>query len=248
VSHEFTELTGAPQPVTPFPAPQSFNLGTAFNHIDSITFSISGAAPPVDWRICDVGGGCGSTIYTFDDWAVHVFKLGTEGSAVGSFSANGPVSIADLPLTNFENGASWKDLQSGDLGFVLYPVADLIVVATEYLQLASNQTVTWNDVKVTFKGPLAGWATGDLNYDGVVDAADYTVWRDTLGSAVDQYPDGTTSHLIDPLDYFTWKLHFGEVLPPGEAAASVPEPATLPCALVACLAVLSFCRRNQALE
>jgi hypothetical protein len=36
---------------------------------------------------------------------------------------------------------------------------------------------------------------GDWNHDGVVDAADYTVWQDDGG---------------DPIDYRTWKDHFGE--------------------------------------
>jgi hypothetical protein len=246
VSHEFTELTGAPQPITLFPSSQAFNLGLAFNHIDSITFSITGNAPAVDWRVCQVDGGCGTTLYTFDDWALNVYKPGTGGSAVGSFSADGPVSIANLPLTDFQNGTSWRGLQSGDLQFVLYPVADLILVDTEYLQLASNETVTWSDVNVTFNGDLAGWSTGDYNHDGLVDAADYTLWRDSLGSPVELAPDGTSSHIIDIADYATWKLHFGETHLPGGAAQSIPEPATLPCAVIGCLVALSCLRRSRA--
>jgi hypothetical protein len=242
VSHEFTELTGAPQSMAQFPASQTFNFGVAFNHIDSITFSITGIAPPVDWRVCNVDGGCGSTMYTFDDWSVHVYKPGTVGSAVGSFSANGPISIANLPLTDFQNGASWNDLQFGDLKFLLYPVTDLLLVDTAYLQLASSQTATWSDVKVAFDGDLAGWATANYNHDGVVDAADYTLWRDSLGSPADLAPDGTYNHVIDPADYVTWKLHFGETHLSGGAATNIPEPATLPCAVVACLTSPFFLR------
>jgi hypothetical protein len=76
--------------------------------------------------------------------------------------------------------------------------------------------------------------TGDYNGDQMVDAADYTTWRDTLGQAVATMGDGADGDadgMIDDGDYDFWVLHFGEVLPGagGGAAASaaVPEPATL---------------------
>jgi len=63
---------------------------------------------------------------------------------------------------------------------------------------------------------LAPRLPGDFNGDNVVNAADYTVWRNGLGS----------TYTLD--DYDDWKTHFGETLPGGgsAAAASVPEPAT----------------------
>jgi hypothetical protein len=71
--------------------------------------------------------------------------------------------------------------------------------------------------------------TGDYNGNGVVDAADYTVWRDTLGSTTDLRADGNGNHMIDPGDYTVWKINFGNS-GPGAASGtptSVPEPATL---------------------
>jgi hypothetical protein len=64
---------------------------------------------------------------------------------------------------------------------------------------------------------------GDFNRNGVVDAADYTRWRDGLGSTY------TAS------DYTTWKTNFGRrngagASAPGSAESSVapvPEPACL---------------------
>ena len=55
---------------------------------------------------------------------------------------------------------------------------------------------------------------GDFNNDGMVDAADYVVWRKT---------DGT------PAGYNAWRTHFGQVSGSGAGAsanATVPEPAT----------------------
>jgi hypothetical protein len=65
--------------------------------------------------------------------------------------------------------------------------------------------------------------TGDFNNDGLVDAADYTVWRDGFA---DEYSQG---------DYHDWKAHFGQTVENGSEGimASVPEP---PTALLFCIA------------
>ena len=76
--------------------------------------------------------------------------------------------------------------------------------------------------------------TGDYNGNHTVDAADYTVWRDTLGAAVSPNgsgADGDGDGTIDDGDYDFWKDNFGDVVPGaggGSAAVTVvPEPATL---------------------
>jgi hypothetical protein len=97
VSHEFNEIIGHPQAVGQNTAPLKFNLGTTFDRIDAITFSLNGVASTHDWRICDLNTGCGSTIYTFDDWAVNVYKPGFSGHAVGQFHLNGAVKSQTSP-------------------------------------------------------------------------------------------------------------------------------------------------------
>lgn len=68
---------------------------------------------------------------------------------------------------------------------------------------------------------------GDYNDDGVVDAADYTVWRDGLGSDYEMN------------DYADWKNNFGENSASGNAAAAaVPEPASW--ALLTCILACSL--------
>jgi hypothetical protein len=71
---------------------------------------------------------------------------------------------------------------------------------------------------------------GDYNTDGVVDAADYVVWRKT--------------NINGPAGYDTWRTNFGRTAGSGAAlagAASVPEPASVVLILAAFL--LGFSRR-----
>lgn len=72
---------------------------------------------------------------------------------------------------------------------------------------------------------------GDYNGDGIVDAADYTIWRDTLGSTTDLRANGdntgASAGVIDQADYAFWKANFGNHSGSGAGAtAAVPEPAT----------------------
>jgi hypothetical protein len=76
--------------------------------------------------------------------------------------------------------------------------------------------------------------SGDFNADGTVDAADYTVWRDNVGSNFDLNgngnEDGDSLGVVDEADYATWKSNFGSA-GSGSTSAAVPEPSTLLLAL-----------------
>ena len=65
---------------------------------------------------------------------------------------------------------------------------------------------------------------GDYNEDGFVDAADYTLYRDTLGNSVTPFSgaDGDGNGLVDTEDYNVWVANFGSSSASG---LSVPEPA-----------------------
>ena len=71
---------------------------------------------------------------------------------------------------------------------------------------------------------------GDFNQDGVVDLADYTVWRNNLGAAADGGLNGNGDGLgvVDAADYAIWKDNFGVMYGSQQSfeSAAVPEPAT----------------------
>ena len=86
--------------------------------------------------------------------------------------------------------------------------------------------------------------TGDYNGDNAVDAADYTVWRDTLGTIGDGLAaDGNNNGEIDPGDYEVWRENFGSMAAASLAGSSVPEPATIVTASLIGL-LLAFRRRT----
>lgn len=81
-----------------------------------------------------------------------------------------------------------------------------------------------NDLAITLSrigGPL-----GDCNGNGIVDAADYSVWRDSLGSMTQLAADGNHNGKIDAADYDVWKTNFGVVGLGAGAGAAAPEPGT----------------------
>jgi hypothetical protein len=72
---------------------------------------------------------------------------------------------------------------------------------------------------------------GDYNDDGIVDAADYTVWRDHLGQTYELPNEvaGVTPGIVTSEDYDAWVSRFGMTLSGSGvgASASVPEPASV---------------------
>jgi hypothetical protein len=84
----------------------------------------------------------------------------------------------------------------------------------------------------------------DYNGDGEVNAADYTVWRDSIGqTGPGLAADGDGDQVVDAQDYEAWKYHFGESLPGsggGAISSTVPEPNGLILALAGMFAIAAF--------
>ncbi len=76
-----------------------------------------------------------------------------------------------------------------------------------------------------FRGNVSA-NSADFNADGVVDAADYTVWRDSVGVPNDLRGDSNGAGNVNSLDYQNWRSSFGQ-LPLTASQTSVlatPEP------------------------
>ena len=103
----------------------------------------------------------------------------------------------------------------------------------------------FNSRLVVLSAFLATILPGDYNQNGIVDAADYTVWRDHLGSPTSLANDNTPG--VGPDDYIRWKTNFGQHSGSGAGAsaiAQVPEPiSTVP---LVCVALGWSRRRHRA--
>jgi Tol biopolymer transport system component len=144
---------------------------------------------------------------------------------------------------------------------------DTLAGAFDTLSLpALSAGLLWNTSQLYTNGVLAVAAAlaGDYNGNGVVDAADYTVWRDHLGQAFSLFNENSaaaTPGLVDAEDYTFWKSHFGETAgsgaiatarsapgePPASGVEAVPEPTAILLALGGFLAGAAKCRRPRRL-
>ncbi len=67
---------------------------------------------------------------------------------------------------------------------------------------------------------------GDYSGNGIVDAADFVVWRNTLGqSGPNLAADGDGNGIVQQADFTFWRDRFGNTY--GNTALAVPEPNTL---------------------
>jgi hypothetical protein len=91
----------------------------------------------------------------------------------------------------------------------------------------------------------SGGVIGDYNGNGVVDAADYTVWRNHLGQ-VFELPNRDPANgagAISSADYASWKSRFGASGSGAASAGQVPEPKSI---ILLALGVFGFAARRRS--
>ncbi len=75
--------------------------------------------------------------------------------------------------------------------------------------------VFFDQDQVTFDDSAATPLPGDFNADRSVDAADYTVWRDNLGTSFNLNgngnEDGGSMNVVDAADLDLWRTNFGDI-------------------------------------
>jgi hypothetical protein len=107
---------------------------------------------------------------------------------------------------------------------------------------------SWSAIQLTQVTPVAPPPpTGDYNLNGVVDAADYVLWRktfDDVNAVANRPADGNKDGYVDDYDYDIWAQHFGNtsVSGAGLVAGQVPEPAAL---WLCAMGLVAFCASHR---
>ena len=144
-------------------------------------------------------------------WAIDPPGEAPVTLAFSSFQVLGTVSDA----LEIRDGAG--NLLSRTTSSVLPPPATatrlLVTFATSPSGSASGWSASWTSAEI---------AAGDYNQDTNVDAADYVVWRKTLGTTGVPANSGADGE-IGQGDYDVWTANFGETAPPGAGTGASRE-------------------------
>ncbi len=153
-----------------------------------------------------------------------------QGSAYDHISVTGQLSLGGTLDVSLINGFNPQPGNSFDI--LDFNPGSLSGTFSAINLPALTGGLTWNTSQLYTDGVLsvaAAGLAGDYSGNGVVDAADYVVWRKNQGTthALPNDPIGGT---IGTAQYNQWRAHFGQTAGSGSAAianTAVPEPATL---------------------
>jgi hypothetical protein len=86
--------------------------------------------------------------------------------------------------------------------------------------------------------PPADMLAGDYNEDDMVDAADYTLWRDNTGAPAGTLSNDTAGGRIGHAQYIQWQVNFGNSL--AGSSVAVPEPTAAALVMLAALGLTAL--------
>ena len=260
---------------------ESLQFGVQSNgdgkHLNGFSEVISGVSPDSDYIELNIAGDYGTSDYipfTTVDGApqsgaftghdsldsLTAFPAGTYDYQPGGGAAAWAWAEAEVThidgLTTFSfNGVV---IEEWGLDGNLEPISDFANTGgveglpwfgyTDYF----NSQAGGDSTKVAEPG---GVLVGDYNGDNIVNAADYTVYRDTLGNNAipsGSGADGNDNGIIDTGDYIEWSNNYGssgpitgsnfdpfnanfvivdnvvvEIIPASSASMAIPEPSSL---------------------
>jgi hypothetical protein len=194
--------------------------------------------------------------FTFDSNSNTNILNNSIVQSLGTFSVSGVdnegniAQINPTSLTNFVQGMGSNNLltlllsyQDSSTGQWRIASREATSTDTGVLSGAAGDFAAYLQFDVVH---LTSGVEGDYNDDGVVNAADYTVWRNN-GTLLNE---GVSPNVIDIADYLFWKERFGATTPSGAGSAAsvtsfvaVPEPTSI-VPLLAGLATLMVGRKR----
>jgi peptidyl-prolyl cis-trans isomerase A (cyclophilin A) len=113
-------------------------------------------------------------------------------------------------------------------------------------KVVAQQDVRNDDVVQLIDALVLNLPSGDYDFNGVVNMADYSVWRQSYDSATAAEADGNGNGIVDLADFVVWRNSMaGSAAGAGTSPLAVPEPAAAFMALTAAVLVASRRRRSS---
>ena len=167
-----------------------------------------------------------------------------DGNAAWRESNPSNNQLSELNLTSNLSLAAQSAAVSLGTAFDVGGAKDLIFLYHRAGLGTLTGTVEYEDGVITFSS-----IPGDYDKNGIVQAADYTKWRQLFGTVGPSDADGNGDNIVNAADYVIWRNNLG----PGVGSAlgqatAVPEPgACVVCfaAFIAILALSSFRRKSE---
>ncbi|MCA9238975.1 MAG: autotransporter-associated beta strand repeat-containing protein [Planctomycetales bacterium] len=193
--------------------------GAGYSGLDDLRFQVGG-----DDLTLNVNGDL-----LLNSTGALEFEISSTGvadlAATGAATLDGIIDVSLASGFTPADGAQYT-LLSADGG-----IATALVDLDFGAGLPGGFTASFNDAMTALILTFSLGLDGDFNGDGVVNAADYTVWRDNLGapdeSSLMNNGDGLNG--VDAGDYALWRDNYGAtagaaVNSLGSSQSTVPEP------------------------
>jgi hypothetical protein len=200
--------------------PDIYNAGLG-SHVQVVPGGSIGAAFEAVGAAVDISGGdVGDGFQAFRGSTVNIAG-GQLGIGFGAFNGAavhvfGQAFFLDgAPISNLTPGASQSVAQRNAT------LSGVLADGTPFSFDLSDGTIPFGSsgdffdanavLTITLVKPVL---IGDYNGNGVVDAADYVVWRDNLGRTVvnGNGADGNFNGVVDDADYYMWASAFGRTM------------------------------------
>lgn len=159
------------------------------------------------------------------EWETNQIRFYVDGALHFTVNKN-PTTMSDANFTTAKNIivnlAVGGDFGGDPNGTTVFPQTMLV----DYVRVWQRQMAL----------------AGDYNGDQRVDAADYAVWRESLGqSGIGLAADGSGNGTVGESDLEIWRNNFGAgVTASGGAATTVPEPSCAPLVTAALLHAIRY--------
>jgi hypothetical protein len=150
-------------------------------------------------------------------------KTSNWANGVGNIGMNG-IAVFIGSSVSAEHAGHWLAHEIGhNLGLLHAPTGTTNLMTTsrntELLSDAqinavfSTQAIEDGVALIPFGGtgfprPLSSQTPGDYDRNGMVDASDYALWRNTLNSTSNLMADGNKNGIVDSGDFALWKSNF----------------------------------------